>query len=121
MSALIWQRPCDSLAAIGEQLHEAFVVVRSAIEAGEPAVIVVNAPDLLGQGSLEDAALATGLVGLMRATTFEGGSKGWHVNVVAIDPGTDPPAAVLQAAREIASLKGQVLNLSAGQVGKVIP
>lgn len=121
MRTVIRQRPCNSLDDISHQLREAFLALRQAIEAENPVVIVVSAPDLLGQDSLEGAALATGLVGLMRAATFEGSSKGWHVTVLAIDPEAEPPAEMLDIATQNGSLNGQILNLGSGHFGKIVP
>ena len=121
MSALIRQRSATTLEDVGAQLLEAFESVRGAVTEGEPSVIVVNAPDLIGQGTLEDAAVATGLLGLMRAITFEGASKGWRVNVVAVDRDADPPVEVLESAMTTPGLMGQVLNVAKGMIGKVVP
>ncbi len=121
MTIRIRQAPATRLEDVAEQLRSAFLVTREAIAVGDSVVLVVDAPDLLGQGSVEDAAVATGLLGLMRAVTFEGGSKGWQVNMVAVDRGAEPPADVIAFAEQSTMLKGQVLNTSAGQIGKVIP
>lgn len=120
MTVLIRQRPCPTLQDIGVQLREAFEATRGAVGTDQPTVIVVHSPDLLGQGSLEDAAVATGLLGLMRAVVFEGRSKGWCVNVVAVNPDEEPPDEIV-AALSLPGVTGQVLNLSTAAVGKVVP
>jgi len=121
MTVIVRQVEADSLTNVSSQLHDAFVTAKAAIEGGQSVVFVVFAADLLGQGSIENAAVAGGLLGLMRAIAFEGGAKGWHVNVVATDRDVDPDADLLQCAGSITSLNGQVLNVSVGQFGKVIP
>ena len=121
MSVVIRQERAPGLEDVARQLGVAFALARDAIDAGEPVVLVVDSPDLLGQGTLTDAAVATGLLGLMRALTFEGGSKGWHVNVVAVERGGEPDPALLAAATSIPTLTGQVLNASAGHIGKIVP
>lgn len=121
MTVIIRQAPAPSLTDVARQLHDAFTASRNAIEAGAPVVFVANGPDLLGQGSVEDAAVAGGLLGLMRAMMFEGGSKGWHVNLVALDSGAEPDQDLLHAAATVPSINGQVLNSSSGSIGKVIP
>ena len=121
MSVVIEQRPSTGLPDVADQLRDAFLRVRDAVDAGETVVIVVCASDMLGQGTVEDAAVATGLLGLMRAGTFEGASKGWQINVVAVDTGAQAPADLLAMAGQPASLKGQVLNAGSGHMGKVIP
>jgi hypothetical protein len=57
----------------------------------------------------------------MRAATFEGSSKGWHVNVLAVNPEEEPAAEMIEIASQHGSLKGQILNLSSGQFGKIVP
>ncbi len=121
MSVVIRQQHCQQLEDVARQLAVAFSLAREAIDTGESVVLVVDGPDLLGQGTLTDAAVATGMLGLMRALTFEGGSKGWHVNLVAVDPGGDLDPALLVAASSIPSLTGQVLNASGGHLGKIVP
>lgn len=121
MSVVIRQQHSPRLEDVARQLAAAFSLARDAIDTGESVVLVVDGPDLLGQGTLTDAAVATGMLGLMRALTFEGGSKGWHVNLVAVDPGSEPDPALLDAAASIPGLTGQVLNASTGHTGKIVP
>ena len=121
MRVVIEQRHATSLSDVAEQLRAAFLLTRGAIDASSTVVMVVQAPDLLGQGSVEDAAVATGLMGLMRAVTFEGASKGWQVNMIAVDPGASAPADLLAMAGQPGPLKGQILNVGSGHMGKVIP
>jgi NAD(P)-dependent dehydrogenase (short-subunit alcohol dehydrogenase family) len=110
----------DTPAEVLTSLHDAFVVTQAAIGDGEPVVFVVDSPALLGQASFEDSAVACGLLGLARAVAFEGGSKGWQVNVVAVDPGAEPDAGLIALASS-AGLTGQLLNASTAAVGKVVP
>jgi len=121
MSVVIEQRPAAGLTDVADQLRDAFLRARDAIDASEPVVIVAQAPDLLGQGTVEDAAVATGLLGLMRAITFEGASKGWQINMIAVDAGSQAPEELLAMARQPGALRGQVLNVGTGHMGKVIP
>jgi hypothetical protein len=65
--------------------------------------------------------VASGLLGLARALAFEGGAKGWRVTVVAVDQGQDPDPELVTMASSVPGLTGQVLNVSAGAVGKVVP
>jgi len=121
MSVVIRQVPATSLDTVGTQLREAFLRARDAIESGDAVVLVVDAPDLLGQGSVEDAAVAAGLLGLMRALAFEGAASQWRVNLIAVERGANAPADLMAIAGESESLRGQVLNASSGHIGKVIP
>lgn len=120
MSTLVRQAPCPDLGSMGGQLRAAFETTRDALAAEDSVVIVVRSSDLLGQGTLEDAAVASGLLGLMRAVTFEGGAKGWCVNVVATATGEDPSPEIL-AALSLPGVTGQVLNLNTAAIGKVVP
>lgn len=120
MTAVVRQRRATSLDDVRSQLTEAFVATQAAVQAGEPAVLVVHGPDLLGQGSVEDAAVATGLLGLMRAVVFEGARKGWQVNVVAVDPEEAEPTELVEQVTAT-GLTGQVLTTSTAGVGKVVP
>lgn len=120
MTVVVHQRPATSLEDVGHQLREAFTAAQAAA-AAESLVLVVSAPDLLGQGSLEDAAVAGGLLGMMRALVLEGRKKGWHVNVIAVEPGATVDDDLLEAAAAVAALNGVVLNAGSGHVGKVVP
>ena len=121
MSIVLRQRPASSLDSVADQLRQAFLASQQAMNEGDAVVLIVNASDLLGQGSVEDAAIATGLLGLMRALTFEGGSKGWRINLIAVDNEAEPPSDLLEFAKQSPSIFGQVLGASSGLVGKVIP
>jgi hypothetical protein len=120
VTRLLRQTPAHSLAEVGERLRDAFVLVRQAMAEDTPVVLCVDGPALLGQGSMEDAAVATGLVGLARAVGFEGATKGWTIAVLAVDPGADPDPELVRLAATPA-LGGQVLNVSAGALGKLVP
>ena len=120
MTTVIRQAAAASLDDVAAQLRDAFTEAQRAVDSGEPIVVIANGADLLGQGSVEDGAVAGGLLGLVRALTFEGGRKGWHINLVAVDRGTEPDPELLAAAG-IPTLNGQVLNASSGHIGKVIP
>jgi hypothetical protein len=119
VTRVLRQAPAHSLAEVGDRLREAFLLVQECMAEETPVVLCVDGPALLGQTSLEDAAVATGLVGLARAVGFEGASKGWAVTVLAVDPGVDPDPELVRLAATPA-LTGQVLNLSRGALGKVV-
>jgi hypothetical protein len=119
-AVVVRQRPSADLADVKAQLVAAFETTRAALEAGDPVALVVHGPDLLGQGTLEDASVATGLLGLMRAVVFEGGSKGWTVNLIAVPPDDETPSALVEAISST-GLTGQVLTTGTASIGKVIP
>lgn len=121
MTRVIRQVPAATPTEVAAYLRDAFVATQEAVAAGEPVVLCVDAPALLGQSSPEDSAVACGMLGLARAVAFEGGSKGWRVNVVAVDPEADPDEALLSLAATVPGLTGQLLNTSSGSVGKIAP
>jgi hypothetical protein len=100
-------------------LTEAFAAAREGLEAGRPVVVVLDAGDLLGQGDPLDAAVATGLLGMVRTLGIEGRKPGWRINVVAGVRGEE--AAVEETIADLAasSLTGQLLNLGGAELGKV--
>jgi NAD(P)-dependent dehydrogenase (short-subunit alcohol dehydrogenase family) len=112
----------DDLDAVTPALTGAFVEARAALEAGRPVVVVVDAGDLLGQGSPLDAAVATGLVGMVRTLGIEGAKPGWRVNAVAGGAGEEALVedAVATLARST-SVTGQLLQVGGANLGKVVP
>lgn len=112
----------DDLDAVTPALTGAFVAAREALEAGRRVVVVVDAGDLLGQGSPVDAAVATGLLGMVRTLGIEGAKPGWSINVVA--GGEDDGEAVEEAVAMLAgssSITGQLLQVGGANLGKVVP
>lgn len=121
MTTVLRQQAAHHPADVGTRLHDVFLATQAAVADGDPVVLCVDAPALLGQASPEDSAVACGMLGLARALAFEGGSKGWRVNVIAVDPGADPDPQLVDLAASVPGLTGQLLNVSAGAVGKVVP
>lgn len=111
----------DDLDAVTPALTGAFVAAREALGAGRKVAVVVGAGDLLGQGSPVDAAVATGLLGMVRALGIEGVKPGWSINVVAGGEGDE--ALVEEAVAMLAgsSLTGQLLQVGGANLGKVVP
>jgi hypothetical protein len=111
----------DDLDAVTPALTDAFGAARRALEAGRPVAVVLDARDLLGQRSPLDAAVATGLLGMVRTLGIEGAKPGWRVNAVAGSEGDE--AAVEEAVAMLAgsSLTGQLLQVGGANLGKVVP
>lgn len=101
-------------------LTDAFVRMREAVEAGRPVVVVLAARDLLGQADPLDAAVATGLLGMVRTFGIEGAKPGWRVNAVAggedDDAAIDATVAMLAGAEHVT---GQLLSVGGANLGKV--
>jgi hypothetical protein len=111
----------DDLDAVTPALTGAFAAAREALGAGRPVAVVVDAGDLLGQGSPVDAAVATGLLGMVRTLGIEGAKSGWRINVVA---GGEGGEAVVEETIEMlagSSLTGQLLQVGGANLGKVVP
>ncbi len=115
----------DDPGAVTRVLTGAFLAVREALQAGRPVVVVLAAGDLLGQGSALDAAVATGLLGMVRTLGIEGAKPGWRINVVA-GPGTaagggDEEPAVEETVAMLAgsAVTGQLLQTGGANLGKL--
>lgn len=111
----------DNLDAVTPALAGSFTAAREALGAGRPVAVVLDARDLLGQGSPLDAAVATGLLGMVRTLGIEGAKPGWRINVVA--GGEGDGAAVEETVEMLAgsSLSGQLLQVGGANLGKVVP
>jgi len=110
----------DDPDAVTTGLTDAFLAVREALEVGRPVVVVLAARDLLGQGSPLDAALAAGLLGMVRTLAIEWAKSGGQINVVAGGEGDEDAVeetiAMLAAG---SSLTGQLLQVGAANLGKL--
>jgi hypothetical protein len=82
------QRPAE-VDGIEDQLVEHFVAARAALLEGRSVVVEVAGPDLLGHGRAADAAIAAGLLGLVRALAIEGERHGWTINALARGEGDE--------------------------------
>jgi hypothetical protein len=112
----------DDLDAIATELTAAFEAIRAALAEELPVVVLVEDADLLGQGEVADAALATGLLGLARAFALEGARKGWKVNTVS-RRGEEQEEAAADAASWLAAsgLSGQLVRAGSDHLGRVWP
>jgi NAD(P)-dependent dehydrogenase (short-subunit alcohol dehydrogenase family) len=106
--------------AVTAILTESFAAALAGLEAGRPVVVVLAAGDLLGQGDPLDAAVATGLLGMVRTLGIEGAKPGWRINVVA--GGEDDATAIDETIGLLAgssALTGQLLQVGGANLGKV--
>lgn len=113
--------PGEDLDALGPALTGAFTTVRDALEAGDPVAVVLSAADLEGQGTPLDAALATGILGMVRTLAIEGAKPGWRVNVVAAGEAGEAAVEATLAALATSPLSGQLLQTGGANLGKVVP
>ena len=111
----------EDLDAVTPALTGAFAEVRAALAADRPVVVVVDAADLEGQGTPADAAVATGLLGMVRTLAIEGAKPGWRVNVVARGADEEGDVEATIAALADAPVSGQLLQTGGANLGKVVP
>jgi hypothetical protein len=112
----------DDLDAVTPALTGAFVAAREALGEGRRVAVVLDARDLLGQGEPLDAAVATGLLGMVRTLGIEGVKPGWSINVVAGAEGDEE--AVEETVAMLAgtsAVTGQLLQVGGANLGKVVP
>ena len=112
--------PGEDLEALGPALTDAFTESRAALEDGRPVVIFLRAADLEGQGTPVDAALATGILGMVRTLGIEGAKPGWRINVVAGRDGDEEAVEETVAILAGSSLTGQLLQTGGANLGKVV-
>jgi hypothetical protein len=112
----------DDLDGVTAALTAAFAEIRAAVLAERPVILVLDDRDLLGQGGVVDAALATGMLGLVRAFALEGVKPGWRVNAVT-HRGDPEASAVVETAAWVgdSGLSGQLLRVGTDHLGKVWP
>jgi len=105
------------VAAVEHALLEAFQSLVA--EPERPSVVVLRELDVAAQGTPAAAALAHGLLGLVRALTIEG----FTVNAltVAEDGADDGEAAWIDRLSEPRGLSGQLVRLPSSGVGRISP
>jgi hypothetical protein len=101
-------------------LSEAFSEMRSAVLEERPVVALLDDRDLLGQRTVADAALATGMLGLVRAFALEGARVGWQVNALT-HRGEEEEVDRLLALLAESGLSGQLLRIGTDHLGRVWP
>ncbi len=112
--------PGDDLDALGPALTGAFTEARAALEEGRPVVVLLRAADLEGQGTPVDAALATGILGMVRTLGIEGAKPGWRINVVAAGEGEEEAVEETVAIVAGSALRGQLVQTGGANLGKVV-
>lgn len=104
---------------LDEALLGAFAECRDALADERSVLVVLDEADLLGHGRPIDAAVAHGLVGLVRAFAVEGVKPGWHINAVSV-PEREPDAAVAdESLPSLEHASGVVLRLGFSHLGRV--
>ena len=109
--------------ATRSELERAFIMSRTAAQAEESFVYVVNHDDLLGRRGAGNAMVATGLLSAARTAAIEGSRKGWTANVIAYDDGADR-AQVEQWAKwmlDSTGVTGELIRVGSTHLGKALP
>jgi hypothetical protein len=120
-AALVIRQPSagGSIERITPVLTDVFEAMRDALLAGRPVVVLLEDRDLLGQGDVDAAAVANGVLGLVRALAMEGARDGWVINAVTHRDGQGPVQATVAALANVGGLSGQLLRVGSAQLGKV--
>ena len=113
----------DEWPAVREELREAFLLSRAAMQSGEPIVYAVHNDDLLGRRGVGSAMVACGLLSAARTAALEASKAGISVNVLAMEESTPWETVIdwaeLLMARSIPT--GELIHLGTGHVGKALP
>ncbi len=103
-------------------LRTVFHHSQAAAQQGRPLVYVVANDDLLGRNGPGRAMVATGVLSAARTLALELAKRGAPVNVIGLDPDTEPATA---ARWILAALSGgptgEVIRLGPGHIGKALP
>jgi hypothetical protein len=122
VGVLIYEPPAiDSIERLEDELARAFVSIRRAVADGDAVVVSLDERDLQGTGTVAGAALAGGLLGMVRALAIEGAKPGW--NIAALSSTTDvEPAERQRWIEQLAdggSVRGALVRLGGQHLGKV--
>lgn len=113
----------DNWEAIRTELDRAFQMSRSASQAEQSFVYVVQNDDLLGRGTTGGAIVAAGLLSAARTAAIEGSRKGWTANVIAAESDSDREAVESLADYVMGSgvITGDLIHMGSDHVGKALP
>ena len=109
------------IAGLEAAILDAFHKLRDAVESGRAAIVIVRDSDLLGHGEPADAALANGLLGLVRAFATERRREQWVVNMLAVEEGTDAAArrAWVERLADPQGIVGALIRVGPTHLGRV--
>ncbi|XAY07409.1 hypothetical protein DSM112329_04290 [Paraconexibacter sp. AEG42_29] len=113
--------PVTSHDELQAELTRAFEHLQGALAAGSPVVVLLEERNVQATEEPLAAALAHGLIGLVRAAAIEGRQAGWHVAALSYLPHTDD--AELQrwvgSLAASASTSGSLVRLGGEHLGRV--
>jgi hypothetical protein len=111
----------ERLDQLEDQLTRSFLVLRDAVQRGDAVVVTVDDRDLQGVTEPAGAALAHGLLGLVRSLAIEGGRPGWQINLlsVAADVAGEQRDVWVQRLADPAGASGAVVRLGNDHLGRL--
>ena len=122
MSVLVYESAeTVELDGLEDELARAFSIIRAALARGDVVVVALDEHAVEGGGDPVRAALAHGLLGLVRALATEGRNAGWQINALATPRGLDGEArlAWIDRLAEPAGASGTLIRLGTDHLGKV--
>lgn len=104
-----------------DELARAFSSIRAAIDEGEAVVVVLDDRDVQGVGDPAQAALAHGLLGLVRALATEGRKPGWRIAAMSSTGAVEPAERQrwIDHLSESGSIAGSLVRLGGEHLGRV--
>jgi hypothetical protein len=109
------------LEALEDELARAFEFLRQGVLNGYAVVVALDEEHVQGTGDVASAALAHGLIGLVRAFALEGRKPGWRVSAVSFPSDIDGRERVEWTERlaESHAGAGALLRLGGEHLGRV--
>ena len=120
MTPFVLRQPQSDLDRLDTVLLDAFRALRAALAEGRPAIVVLADADVSAHGDPVGAALAHGLLGLVRALATEGAREGWIVNALSVGEGADPGPWIERLA-DPHDLRGALVRLGGEHLGRIAP
>jgi hypothetical protein len=117
MNAVVLHQPeVADMRAVEDALLEAFQTL--AADSDTPSVVVLRERDVAAHGTPAAAALAHGLLGLVRALTLEG----FTINALSVaEDGGSQAALWVDRLSEPSGISGQLVRLPPSGVGRIAP
>ena len=118
---VVFEAPGEvDLDGIEDELTRAFELMRAAVDRGDAVVVCLDERDVQGAGDVPSAALAHGLLGLIRAFAVEGRRDGWRVAALSCPHGTDRAEREAWIARlaESPASSGALVRLGGEPLGR---
>jgi hypothetical protein len=122
LSVLCFEAPSEvTLDSLEDEITRAFLVIRAALERGDAVVVVISDEHVQGVSTSVGAALAHGLLGLVRALAIEGRKPGWQINALSVPAavGSDERVAWIERLATPHAASGALVRLGDEHLGKV--